>query len=96
LKASLSNHIKRDLGSAREHLIDIAADAADTSIADESKSEDFAEADLDATILQQVQDALGRIERRMYGRRLIDRTPIDPKPRCGAICRVLHQAPEAT
>jgi RNA polymerase-binding transcription factor DksA len=53
-------------------LLDTAADAADESVADESESEDFTEAELDATILQQVQDALRRIEDGTYGQCLID------------------------
>ena len=58
---------------------DTEADAADESVADESESEDFTEAELDATILQQVQDALRRIEDSTYGQCLIDGGLIDPK-----------------
>jgi hypothetical protein len=54
-----------DRASSRQQLLDTAADAADESVADESESEDFTEAELDATILQQVQDALRRIERHL-------------------------------
>jgi DnaK suppressor protein len=69
----------RDVKSGREQLIDTAADAGDASVADEAESEDFTEAQLDATILQQVQDALQRIEKGTYGRCLIDGGPIDPR-----------------
>jgi len=79
LEASLSNRTTRDVESGREQLIDTAADAGDASVADESESEDFTEAQLDATILQQVQDALRRIENGTYGQCLIDGGPIDPK-----------------
>ena len=79
LEASLSNRTTRDVKSGREQLIDTAADAADASVADESESEDFTEAELDATILQQVQDALRRIENGTYGRCVIDGRPIHPK-----------------
>jgi RNA polymerase-binding transcription factor DksA len=48
-------------------------------VADGSESEDFTEAELDATTLQEVQAALRRIESGTYGRCLIDGAPIDPK-----------------
>jgi RNA polymerase-binding transcription factor len=79
LEASLSSRTTRDVESGREQLIDTAADAGDASVADESESEDFTEAQLDATILQQVQDALRRIENGTYGQCLVDGGPIDPK-----------------
>src|SRR5207302_10031047 len=79
LEASLSSRMARDVKSGREQLIDTAADAGDASVADEAESEDFTEAQLDATILQQVQDALRRIENGTYGQCLIDGGPIDPR-----------------
>ena len=79
LEANLSNQIRRHVGSGREQLIDTAADAVDASVADKSESEDFTEAELDATTLQEVQAALRRIESGTYGRCPIDGAPIDPK-----------------
>jgi len=79
LEASLSGRTTRDINSGREQLIDTAADAGDASVADESESEDFTEAELDATVLQQVRDALRRIEEGTYGRCLIDGGPIETK-----------------
>jgi len=79
LEASLSSRTAREVKSGRDQLIDTAADAGDESVADEAESEDFTEAQLDATILQQVQDALRRIENGTYGQCLIDGGPIDPK-----------------
>ena len=79
LEASLSHHLRRDLASGREQLIDTAADAGDASVADESESEDFAEAELDASTLQQVQAALRRIEDGTYGQCLVDGGPIESK-----------------
>lgn len=79
LESSLSSRMTRDIDSGREQLIDTAADAADESVADESESEDFTEAELDTTILQQVRDALGRIEDGTYGQCLVDGGPIEPK-----------------
>jgi DnaK suppressor protein len=79
LEARLSHRTTRDVKSGRQQLIDTAADAGDLSVADESESEDFTEAELDATILQQVQEALRRIENGTYGRCVIDGRPIPPK-----------------
>jgi len=84
LEASLSKHIRQDVASGRDQLIDTASDAGDASVGDESASEDFSEAELDATILQQVQAALRRIEVGTYGRCIVDGEPIDPK-RLGAV-----------
>ena len=77
IEANLSNHLKRDLGSGREQLIDSAADVGDASVADESESEDFAEAELDTSTLQQVQAALRRVETGTYGQCLVDGGPIE-------------------
>ena len=79
LEATLSRRTTRDVESGREQLIDTPADAGDASVADESESEDFTEAQLDTTILQQVQDALRRIENGTYGQCLVDGGPIEPK-----------------
>jgi len=51
-----------------EQTIDSAAHAGDVSAADEAASEDFTEAALNATVLQQVRDALRRNDDGMYGR----------------------------
>jgi len=79
LEATLSGRSAREAKSGREQLIETAADAGDASVADESTSEDFTEAELDATVLQQVQDALRRIENGTYGQCLIDGGPIETK-----------------
>ena len=79
METRLSSRKARDVKSGREQLIDTAADAGDASVADEAESEDFTEAELDATILQQVQDALQRIENGTYGQCLFDGGPIDPR-----------------
>ena len=77
LEASLSNHLRRDLDSGREQVIDTAADVGDASVADESESGDFAEAELDTSTLAQVQAALRRIETGTYGQCLVDGGPIE-------------------
>jgi hypothetical protein len=61
LEARFWNQTTRDINSGREQLLDAAADGWDASVADESESEDFTKAQHDATILQQVQDALRRL-----------------------------------
>jgi DnaK suppressor protein len=79
LEAILSDRLARDAKAGREQLIDTAADAGDASVADESESEDFTEAELDTLVLQQVQDALRRIEDGTFGRCLVDGGPIETK-----------------
>src|SRR4029079_4683669 len=79
LEARLSSHLRRDLASGREQLVDTAADTGDASVADESESEDFTEAELDTTTLQQVQAALRRIENGTFGQCLVDGGPIELK-----------------
>jgi DnaK suppressor protein len=79
LEASLSSHLRRDVASGREQRVDTAADAGDAAVADESESEDFTEAELDTTTLQQVQAALRRIENGTFGQCLVDGGPIEPK-----------------
>ena len=79
LEARLSRHLRSDLATGREQLVDTATDAGDVSIADESESEDFTEAEFDTTTLQQVQAALRRIENGTFGQCLVDGGPIEPK-----------------
>jgi RNA polymerase-binding transcription factor DksA len=78
LEATLSKHLHRELSAGRDQVIDVAADSGDASVADESESEDFIEADLDSTTLQQVQAALRRIDTGTFGRCLVDGEPIEP------------------
>jgi DnaK suppressor protein len=77
LEARLSSHLGRDLASGREQVVDTPADAGDVSVADESESEDFTEAEFDATTLQQVQAALRRIDNGTFGQCLVDGGPIE-------------------
>jgi RNA polymerase-binding transcription factor len=79
LETNLSSHLRRDLASGREQLVDSAGDAGDASIADESESEDFTEAEHDTTTLQQVQAALRRVENGTFGQCLVDGGPIELK-----------------
>ena len=65
--------------AARAQVIDSPRDAGDASLADEDESVDFTEAELDDTVLQQVRDALRRIEDGTFGQCLVDGGPIEPK-----------------
>jgi DnaK suppressor protein len=79
LEKTLSNRTAREVTLGREQFLDTATDAGDASVADESESEDFTEAELDATILRQVREALQRIRNGTYGQCLIDGGPIESK-----------------
>src|SRR5215510_577928 len=79
LEKTLSNRTDREVTLGREQLLDTPADAGDASVADESESEDFSEAELDAMILRQVREALQRIRTGTYGQCLIDGGPIESK-----------------
>jgi DnaK suppressor protein len=79
LEGTLSKRIALERGHARDQVIDEAADSGDISVADEAESEDFTEAELDATVLQQVRDALRRIDEGTFGRCVVDGGPIEPK-----------------
>ena len=79
LEATLSKRAAREATLGREQFIDTAADAGDASVSDESESEDFTEAELDATTLTQVREALLRIQNGTYGQCLVDGGPIEPK-----------------
>lgn len=79
LEKTLANRTAREVTLGREQFLDTAADAGDASVADESESEDFSEAELDATILSQVREALQRIGNGTYGQCSIDGGPIESK-----------------
>src|SRR6059058_66037 len=106
LETRLSTRAAGERELARAQVIDTAADTGDVSVADEAVSEDFSEAELDATVLQQVRDALRRIDDGTFGRCLVDGGPIEPKrleavpwtPYCLKHQRLLEAAsrPQAT
>jgi DnaK suppressor protein len=78
LETRLSTRTARERDQARGQVIDTAADTGDAGVADEGESEDFTEAELDATALQQVRDALQRIDDGTFGRCVVDGGPIEP------------------
>ena len=79
LERRLSARATREEEQGREQTMDTAGDIADDSVTDESESEDFTEAELDASVLQQVRDALKRIDDGTYGRCIVDGGPIETK-----------------
>jgi len=79
LSARLSARAARERSDAREQVVDAPHDAADESVADEGASEDFTEADFDATVLLEIREALQRIEDGTFGRCEVDGEPIEPK-----------------
>ena len=79
LEARLSKRTARAHAAAREQPLDSPGDVGDASVADEGASEDFTEAELDAAVLQQVRDALRRVDEGTYGRCVVDGEPIEPR-----------------
>jgi|SRR5262249_17052506 len=79
LERQLSTRATRERQGAREQVLDSAGDTGDASLADEIESEEFTRAELDATVLQQVRDALKRIDDGTFGRCVVDGGPIEPK-----------------
>jgi len=78
LETQLSARTERRHQTARAQVPDSPGDVGDVSVADEGESEAFTEAELDATVLQQVRDALRRIEEGTFGRCVVDGGPIEP------------------
>lgn len=56
-----------------------AIETGDKSVTDAEEGEKFGEADLDTQLLQQVRDALRRIENGTFGRCIVDGRPISEK-----------------
>ena len=79
LEKRLSEQTDRDIENAREDLPDVPGDAGDASESDVAVASEFTEAELNSVILQQVQDALRRIEDGTYGKCTVDGGPIEPK-----------------
>jgi DnaK suppressor protein len=79
LETRLSARAARGRERAREQVMDSPGDIGDASVANERESQDFTEAELDATVLQQVRDALQRIDDGTFGLCVVDGGPIEPK-----------------
>jgi DnaK suppressor protein len=79
LQNDLLRRASEETALGRDQVADSSRDAGDASVANEAASEDFAEAQLDSMTLQQVRDALRRIEEGTFGRCIVDDGPIEPK-----------------
>jgi len=79
VEADLSNRLTREQQNARTQVLDEPGDVADASTADEAESQAFSDAELDASVLQQVRDALQRLHNGTFGRCIVDGEPIDEK-----------------
>ncbi len=72
METTLSARIGREADQGRREFIDSAHDAGDASVADAMASEQFAEAEHDAAVLQQVRDALNRLAGGTFGTCIVD------------------------
>jgi DnaK suppressor protein len=79
LEKEISGRAQRQMGLGREQFIDSPADMGDASVADETASEAFTEAEQDSTVLTQVRDALTRIADGTFGKCIVDGRPIEAK-----------------
>lgn len=79
LRANFAERANRDASSGQQQNLDSPADSGDLAVVDEAESEDFSEAELDATVLKEIDDALRRIDDGTYGRCAVDGGPIEPK-----------------
>jgi len=67
IEKNLELRSKRDLEDARGEMLDTAHDTGDASVSDVAVGDEFTEAELNSTILQQVRDALRRIDDGTFG-----------------------------
>ncbi len=79
IEKSLSARVVREGKTEREQPIDPQGDAGDASVADVATSDRFTQDELDTAILQQVRDALGRIDDGTFGKCAVDGGPIEAK-----------------
>ena len=73
----VSARIERIRASAREPGDGAAHDAGDDSVADELRAEGYQAADADRVLLEQVRDALKRIDDGTFGLCVVDGEPIE-------------------
>ena len=84
LEKALSARIGQEVAQSRSEFIDSAHDVGDASVADAVASEEFAEVEQNANVLQQVRDALGRVADGTFGTCIVDGGPIE-EPRLEAV-----------
>ena len=76
-EAELSARIGRELANARGTRDEAVRDSGDASVANETMSEQFIEAEGDTVTLDQVQQALSRIANGTFGQCAVDGGPIE-------------------
>ena len=79
LEKTLAGRTDRDVADGREELLDTPHDAGDSSVSDVAVDAAFTRAELDSIVLQQVRDALRRIDDGTCGRCIVDGGPIEEK-----------------
>ena len=79
LEKTLDDRSNHDMATARAEQLDTAHDLGDAAVADIEVNSQFTQAELNSTILQQVQDALRRIDDGTYGKCAVDGGPIEAK-----------------
>jgi RNA polymerase-binding transcription factor DksA len=77
LEKTLSARTGRPVAEGRGEFLDGAHDTGDASVADEVASEQFTEAEQDSATLQQVRDALLRVDAGTFGTCIVDGGPIE-------------------
>ena len=66
------DHLTNELALGREQTRDVPRDAGEQGVADEAASEAFTHGELDATLLQHIEDALRRIDDGTFGQCIVD------------------------
>jgi len=79
LQKTLSARTGREVADGRREFLESAHDLGEASLADEVASEKFTEAEADSTVLNQVRDALARIDEGTFGKCIVDGGPIEKK-----------------
>jgi DnaK suppressor protein len=77
LDKTLAARIRQETDQGRGEFIDSAHDVGDASVADAMASNEFAEAEHAADVLQQVRDALRRVADGTFGACVVDGGPIE-------------------
>jgi DnaK suppressor protein len=77
LERDLVSRTAREMQLGREQSEKGVADVGDAGVAEEEVSADFNEAERDSAVLQQVRDALQRIEAGTFGMCAVDGQPIE-------------------
>jgi len=79
LERTLSVRTRRESADGRGEVMDSARDVGDASVADETATEAFAEADRNSNVLQQIHDALARVDAGTFGVCIVGGEPIEEK-----------------